>query len=179
MNYKNSKHYNDVLRVFSGNSSFEDVDINKVEENSTNVEIKLPQQEMIVRAVSEMDFDKLRVLIENTLEDDEIYLFLNEIAPEFKKFKENGDSYLITDSGLCCSSSCDNFKCCGYSFTGNNSKNFYSLIFKKEGGIIKDICECQNFQLDDAFLNKKRLKAKKEEFDSYDITDSELDEIPF
>jgi len=135
--------------------------------------------ELIVKAISEMDIEALKLLLDIIPDFDEKEEFLAEANLEFKKFKENNDTHLIAHSGKCNGGHCDNFCSKGYSFTGNVSNTYYNVVFEIENGECKGICECYQFDVDDTIINEARKESKKKEFDSYEFTDSDLDDIPF
>lgn len=145
----------------------------------TYLKSSLSKEELIVKAISEMDFETLEILFENISNFDEKKGFLVEINSEFKKFKENKDTQLIAYSGKCGGSFCGNLGSNGYSFTGNISNTFYNLVFEKENGKCKGVCKCYKFNVDDEIINKARLEAEKIKFDSYGFTQSELEDLPF
>lgn len=137
------------------------------------------RNELIVKAISEMDSEALKLLLDIIPDFDEKEEFLAEANLEFKKFKENKDTHLIAHSGKCRGSHCDNFCSKGYSFTGNVSKTYYNVVFEIENGECKGICECSQFDVDDTIINEARKESKKKEFDSYEFTDSDLEDLPF
>lgn len=139
----------------------------------------LSKEELIVKAISEMDIETLEILFENISNFDEKEEFLVEIESEFEKFKENKDTQLIAYSGKCGGSFCGNLGSNGYSFTGNISNTFYNLVFEKENGKCKGICKCYSFKVNNKIINKTREEAEKIKFDSYGFTQSELEDLPF
>ncbi len=137
------------------------------------------RNELIVKAVSEMDLEQLEILTENYLSEDKREEFLKVIKSKFNKFKVNNDTYLIAHSGSCNGSWCDNYGTLGYSFTGNISNTFYNLIFEEVNGECSDICKCYRFKINDKTINEARENKRKKELDSYNFTDEELDDLPF
>jgi hypothetical protein len=136
-------------------------------------------QELIIKAISEMDKEALELLLEIIPDFDEKEEFLAEVNLEFKKFKENKDTHLLAHSGKCSGGFCDNFCSKGYSFTGNVSNTFYNVVFEIENGEFKGVCECYKFDIDDTIINEARKESKKKEFDSCEFTDSDLEDLPF
>ena len=130
--------------------------------------------ELIVKAISEMDLEQLEILTENYLSEYKREEFLKYIKSKFNKFKENNDTHLIAHSG-----SCDSYYCnkgaSGFTFIGNNSNTHCDIIFENENGVCTDICKCNSFKVNDIFINK----AREKELDSYRFTDEELDDLPF
>jgi hypothetical protein len=132
------------------------------------------RNELIVKAISEMDLEQLEILTENYLSKYKREEFLKYIKSKFNKFTENNDTHLIARSGSCSGYDC-NIGSSGYTFIGNNSNTYCNIIFENENGICKDICKCHSFKVDDIFINK----ARKKELDSHNFTDEELDDLPF
>ena len=130
--------------------------------------------ELIVKAISEMDLEQLEILTENYLSQSKREDFLKEIKSKFIKFKENNDTHLIAHSGSCNAYHC-NIGASGYTFIGNNSKTYCDIIFENENGVCTDICLCSMFKVDDTFINRARQK----ELDSHNFTDEDLDDLPF
>ena len=133
------------------------------------------RNELIVKAISEMDLEQLEILTENYLSKYKREEFLKYIKSKFNKFKENNDTHLIAHSGSCKASWCHNKGAIGYTFIGNNSSTYCNIIFEQENGVCTDICKCNSFKVDDIFINK----AREKELDSYRFTDEELDDLPF
>lgn len=136
-------------------------------------------QELIIKAISEMDKETLELLLGIIPDFHEKEEFLAEVNLEFKNFKENKDTHLLAHSGKCSGGFCDNFCSKGYSFTGNVSNTFYNVVFEIENGEFKGVCECYQFDIDDTIINEARKENKKKEFDSYEFTDSDLEDLPF
>lgn len=145
----------------------------------THIKSDISIQELMAKAISEMDKEALELLLEIIPDFDEKEEFLAEVNLEFKKFKENKDTHLLAHSGKCSGGFCDNFCSKGYSFTGNVSNTFYNVVFEIENGKFKGACECYQFDIDDTIINEARKESKKKEFDSYNFTDEELDVLPF
>ncbi|GIZ07901.1 hypothetical protein [Flavobacterium sp. UMI-01] len=60
--------------------------------------------DLIVKAISVMDIDQLKILTENYLPTDKKEEFLKNIKTEFKA---NKDTHLIAHSGICNSTTCN------------------------------------------------------------------------
>lgn len=118
------------------------------------------RNELIVKAISEMDLEQLEILTENYLSQDKREEFLKDIKSKFNKFKENNDTHLIAHSGSCNAYQC-NIGASGYTFIGNNSNTYCDIIFENENGVCTDICLCLKFKVDDIFINKARENEKK------------------
>ena len=113
--------------------------------------------ELIVKAISEMDLEQLEILTENYLSQSKREDFLKVIKSKFNKLIENNDTHLIAHSGSCNAYQC-NIGASGYTFIGNNSKTYCDIIFENENGVCTDICKCHSFKVDDIFINKAREK---------------------
>ena len=132
------------------------------------------RNELIVKAISEMDLEQLEIVTKNYLSEYKREEFLKYIKSKFNEFKENNDTHLIAHSGSCSASDC-NIGVSGYTFIGNNSNTYCNIIFEQENGVCTDIFKCSSFKVDDIFINKDREKK----LDSYNFTDEELDDLPF
>ena len=69
--------------------------------------------------------------------------FLRRLLSVFDLFKNSGDSFLVAIEGRC--NSCDP-STQGFTFVGNNSLNYISLIFLTDNHRITDIYECSSFK---------------------------------
>lgn len=136
-------------------------------------------KDLIVQAISEMDIDKLEVLVENYLSNEKKKEFIENMKEKFKNFEQNNDTYLIAHDGTCNGDWCDNYRSRGYSFTGNVSNTFYNLVFEEKNGNCVDICKCYSFKVKDGSINEARLEDKRKDFDSYGFTQKDLDDLPF
>ena len=115
------------------------------------------RNELIVKAISEMDLEQLEILTENYLSQSKRDEFLKVIKSKFNKLIENNDTHLIAHCGSCNAYHC-NIGASGYTFIGNNSKTYCDIIFENENGVCTDICKCHSFKVDDIFINKAREK---------------------
>lgn len=145
----------------------------------TYIQSNLSRHELIVKAISEMDIEQLEKLVENYLNDENKEEFMLNINSQFNIFKANNDTHLIAHSGICGSSSCNNYRSRGYSFTGNVSNNFYNLVFEEENGVCNDICKCFVFKINDPVIQEAREEAKRKAIDYKEDTDDDLDDLPF
>lgn len=93
-----------------------------------------------------MDIETLSMF----LDDKETYqkaskeLFLRKLEDVFNMFKSYGDTELEPYAGTCGFSKCLNKGCNGYSFFGNVSNDYMSLIIEEKDGILTDIQNCLN-----------------------------------
>lgn len=103
------------------------------------------QKDSIQYFIHKMDIG----MIDAILDDDTTYqeydkiTFLLKLQAVFERFQSFGDSFLIPVEGRC--NFCDKTKT-GFSFYGNVSKNYISIIFDTEQGNINDLYDCTSFQ---------------------------------
>ena len=102
-----------------------------------------------------LDINMVDLLLEEnrTYQNFEKPLFIKKLDIALDEFIEAGDTFLNRYLGACNSESC-NYKCKGFSFVGNNSSNYFDLIFDVQDGVVKDIYECINFKCDIRGINK-------------------------
>ena len=108
-------------------------------------------------------FEKLDVSMVNSLLDENFTYqhfskrnYISKLDDAFNELLDSGDTYLRRHRGLCNSKSC-NFNCKGFSFIGNNSNNYFDLIFDIKDGVVHDIYECSNFKCDENNLKKNLM----------------------
>lgn len=91
-----------------------------------------------------MDIEMIDAFLseEQTYQDVKKQLFINELERVFNQFKNNGDTNLIAFEGSC--NSCIKGKF-GYTFVGNVSANYLSIIFDINDGKIIDLYDCSSF----------------------------------
>ena len=89
---------------------------------------------------------------DKTYQDFQKYLFISKLQKAFEFFTDHGDTYLFAVEGSC--NSCDKTKT-GFTFIGNNSKNYMSIIFDTAHNKINDLYECSDFKNNEANLNLK------------------------
>ena len=91
---------------------------------------------------------------ELTYQDVDKKTFIYELSAVFDRFIESGDSYLIPFEGAC--NSCIKGKF-GYTFVGNESFNYISIIFDIKDDKIVDLYDCTKFKIriGDLELNQK------------------------
>lgn len=111
----------------------------------------------ILNYFQSMDIEKLRVYLKEsyTYQDTTKKIFLDEVQAIFEANKNSGDTELIAYPGKCVAECdlCDNCGKSGYRFIGNNSANFFDLIFEIEGDDIKDIYDCSRFETNEIIKN--------------------------
>jgi hypothetical protein len=102
-----------------------------------------------------MNIDNLRLYLneEYLYQDTTKEIFLNEIESIFESYKNSEDTELIIYNGKCAGKTCENCGKQGYRFVGNNSKNYFDLLFEMNGEDITDICSCPQFNTNDEIDN--------------------------
>ena len=103
-----------------------------------------------------MDIEMIDAFLsdELTYQDVDKKTFIYELSAVFDRFIESGDSYLIPFEGAC--NSCIKGKF-GYTFVGNESFNYISIIFDIKDDKIVDLYDCTKFKIriGDLELNQK------------------------
>jgi hypothetical protein len=136
----------EVVLVTNGNR----IDLN----DEGKVALNTPE-DAVLYFLQRLDID----MVSDILDDNRRYqnfeksFFIEKLKVAVDEFIEAGDTYLNRYKGFCNSKSC-NYKCKGYSFVGNNSNNYFDLIFDVKDGVVKDIYECINFKCDIRGINK-------------------------
>jgi len=98
------------------------------------------------------------VSIDAFLDNDKTYqdfkknIFIGKLKNAFLQFSNFGDTRLFSIEGNC--NICDKSKT-GFTFIGNNSHNYMSIIFDTVDGKVKDLYECSNFKTQQDNLNLK------------------------
>ena len=90
-----------------------------------------------------------------TYQDFKKHIFIQKLGHALNDFAANGDTFLNFYKGFC-DSEIFNYKCTGYSFVGNNSKDYMDLIIDVTEGIVQDIYECSEFKNINRGLEKNR-----------------------
>lgn len=113
------------------------------------------QADVILSAIREMDVETIDSKLDctKTYQGMEKSIFTEKLALAFKEFRKVGDTSLNLHDGFCNSKSC-NFSCKGYSFVGNNSNNYFDLIFDIVQGEIFDIYQCKSFKCNTSGIEK-------------------------
>jgi hypothetical protein len=108
--------------------------------------IKISDQATAIQHFFEtMDIEMIEAFLDNdkTYQDWKKSKFINKLTDAFNQFKSFGDSKLTSYSGSC--GICDKSKS-GFTFVGNNSENYMSIIFDVAEGKINDLYECSVFK---------------------------------
>jgi hypothetical protein len=118
---------------------------------------------VIKNCIEKMDIE----MIDASLDNNKSYqnfkkpIFISKLQVAFEQFKAQGDTYLIPYKGYC--NFCNKTRP-GFTFKGNKSKNYMSIIFKESNGVIDDLFECSRFKRKQSnFKLKERICI--EEFD--------------
>ena len=127
----------------------------------TNHNLKT-QADTVIYFIERLDIDMVDAFLDNkkTYQDFEKSKFIKKFGIAFDEFINSGDTFLNKYSGFCNAEIC-NYKCKGFSFIGNSSKNYFDLIIDIEDGVVQDIYECTQFKS----RTSKMLKAKQIEID--------------
>lgn len=125
-------------------------DINDDDKISLNSQV-----DAVLHFLQRLDINMIILILEDnrTYQNFEKSLFIKKLDVAMDEFIVAGDTYLNRYKGFCNSKSC-NYKCKGYSFVGNNSNNYFDLIFDIQDGVINDIYECINFKCVIQGINK-------------------------
>ncbi len=94
--------------------------------------------------IEQMDIEMIDAFLDvkNTYQDMEKEKFLSKLERVFQSFRNFGDTFLLPHQGRC--NNCYKDKV-GYTFVGNFSSNYISIIVDSENGTIKDMFECSSF----------------------------------
>ncbi len=103
------------------------------------------QKDAIRHFIEQMDIEMIDQILDDgtTYQDFEKHQFISKLQLTFDQFMELGDTSLISCAGVC--DDCDKGQP-GYTFVGNNSGNYMSIIFETENGEVQDLYECLDFK---------------------------------
>ena len=106
------------------------------------------QADAVIYFFQRLDVDMVSDILEDnrTYQDFEKPLFVHKLGNTFAEFIKTGDTFLQCHSGFCNSKLC-NYKCNGFSFTGNLSGNYLDMIIEIKDGIVQDMYECSEFKM--------------------------------
>lgn len=112
------------------------------------------QTQAIQYFIEKMDIEMVDAFLDNdkTYQDFEKYLFISKLQQAFTTFADLGDTHLFAVEGNC--NTCDKTKT-GFTFIGNNSNNYMSIIFDTADNKINDLYECSEFNNMQTNLNLK------------------------
>lgn len=138
---------------------------NRVHLNENGTVALTTQRDAVLYFLQRLDID----MVSSVLEDNRTYqnfakpLFIKKLEDAIDDFIEAGDTYLNRYNGSCNSKSC-NYNCKGYSFVGNNSKNYFDLIIDVKDEVVNDIYECLIFKCEDVRIHKNEcIQVDKED----------------
>jgi len=115
------------------------------------------QAQAIQHFIERMDIEMIDAFLDNdkTYQDLKKDKFINQLQLTFAQFKDLGDTHLFSVEGSC--NSCDKTKT-GFTFIGNISKNYMSIVFDTADNKINELHECSDFKNKQTNLNlKKRI----------------------
>ncbi len=123
-----------------------------------NEEGEIPLQtqlDAVLYFLQRLDCSMLKLILDDsiTYQNFEKTLFIKKLDAALDEFIEAGDTYLNRYKGFCNSKRC-NYKCKGYSFVGNNSRNYFDLIIDVKDEVVNDIYECFSFKCEDEGIHK-------------------------
>ena len=96
---------------------------------------------------------------------------LKDMAAAFNKFREFGNSFLESNLGKC--NGC-NTGCHGHLLVGNKSKNYMTLLFKKDGDKIIGVAEC------DTLITKNKIEGLNKRIFLHEYNDPKSpNNVPF
>ena len=120
----------------------------------------------VIYFLQKIDIEMINEILDDnrTYQDFEKYIFIHKLGNALNEFIAAGDTFLNCYSGFCNAEIC-NFKCSGFSFIGNNSKNYLDLIIDIKDGVVQDIYECSIFKNYLLGIEKnRRVEIDKSEF---------------
>ncbi len=123
------------------------------------------QEEAIKHFIEQMDIEMIDAFLDarKTYQDMQKEFFLLKLERVFQIFKKSGDIYLIAYQGRC--NNCYKDKL-GFTFVGNYSFNYISIIVDSDKGTINDIFECSSFSnADQSLILNKKLQIDDFVFD--------------
>lgn len=121
--------------------------------------IKLSKENTIA-TFEALDADTLSYLLDDsrTYQDATKSIFIEKVSEVFEEFRRAGDSDVKAYPGKCCSGTCPNLGCTGYSFIGRNSLDHLDLIFEEKDGQVTDIYNCSDFLIEDEIAVGRTLE---------------------
>lgn len=117
------------------------------------------QADAVLHFLQNIDIGMLDSILEpnRTYQDFEKNVFIQKLGYALDEFIQSGDTFLHRFPGQCDSEFC-NYKCKGFTFLGNKSRNYFDLIVDIKGGVVHDIYECGAFKcFDAAFARNRRI----------------------
>jgi hypothetical protein len=104
--------------------------------------------EIVVHYICQLDIEALDMVLDSKVNymDFEKEKFIKLLGKAFEKFKEKGNSMLKIVPGTCQGCKINESGLIGYTFVGNYSLNYMSLIFEQNNELVSDISECYMFK---------------------------------
>ncbi len=124
------------------------------------------QADAILYFLQRLDIEMVSDILDDnrTYQDFKKYIFIHKLGNALSEFIAASDTFLNCYSGFCNAEIC-NFKCSGFSFIGNNSKNYLNLIIDIKDGIVFDMYECSSFKNNVSGIEKShQIKIDKSYF---------------
>ncbi len=124
------------------------------------------QSDAVLYFLQQLDIEMIDIVLESkrTYQDFDKPIFVEKLGDALAEFMQSGDTFLNSYSGICNSEIC-NYKCEGFTFVGNNSKNYFNLIFEIIKGEVYDIYECTDFKSsNEKVLKNNRIAIDKSNF---------------
>lgn len=109
---------------------------------------KKNKKDKIISAFQKMDTNLLHELLDDsrTYQGVSKLTFIDKINEVFKDSRLEGNEFFNAHKGYCLNKDCPNIGCTGYSFIGNNSREYIDLIFEESDLDFTDIHNCQEFE---------------------------------
>jgi len=134
-------------------------------EISQKIDLKT-QAGAVIYFLQRMDIQMINDLLDDkyTYQEFKKNIFIQKLGHALDEFLSSGDTFLNCYTGFCNAENC-NYKCAGFSFIGNNSKNYLDLIIDIKDGVVQDIYECTIFKNFVGGVEKnRRIEIDKSEF---------------
>lgn len=117
--------------------------------------ISLPntQKEAVIYFIARLDIEMVSAVLEDdkTYQNFPKYLFINKLQEAFEHFIQEKVMRLSVHKGVC--NNC-NKGCGGFTFLNEKSGKYMDILFETDGGNVKDIYECLDFDNEVKSLNK-------------------------
>jgi hypothetical protein len=118
--------------------------LNKKENELKSISM-IELEKVLLEATMRLDiemFKEFYIYTEDYKQSKRLFL-LKDMAIAFNKFKEQGDTSLEPNLGIC--NRC-NKGCHGHKLVGNNSKNYMNLLFENDVDKIIGVAECADLK---------------------------------
>jgi hypothetical protein len=146
--------------------------LNKVG-NDVKIISMIELEKVLLEATKRLDiemFSEFYIHTEDYKQSKRLFL-LKDMAIAFNKFKEQGDTYLEPNLGIC--NRC-NKGCHGHVLVGNESKNYINLLFENDVDKIIGIAECADLK------TSRKIKGLKKRIYLHEYNDPRSpNNVPF